>query len=158
MFQYSSALLTKQSIEVFSSGETVTLRIGNVDLPMHYEHALDMSRWIREEGAFAKRPTGRAKTLRSLGMLQDLNARAKPLALHRGAGFGILAKQRLRDWYREDVATEGRLVRIKVGSSVVKLHFESALKVAQWLRVRAKESQRTAGDERHWSTIGVTNG
>jgi hypothetical protein len=36
------------------------------------------------------------------------------------------------------------------------MHYEDALKVSQWLRVRAKEAKKRAGDvSRHWSVVGT---
>lgn len=151
-FESVSPLLTKQGVEVSSRGELVVLQIGNVDLPMHYEHAFAVSKWIREEGQAIKRLTGLAKTTRSLGVLEDASAKAKPLP--REAGAAIHVKPKLQDWQRSDVKSEGRLVAIKVGSKTIRLHYSNALKVAQWLRVRAKESRNRAGDVRHWAEIG----
>jgi hypothetical protein len=157
MFPQQSPLLTKQGVEVSSKGENVILRIGNVDLPMHYEHALDVSRWIREEGQVAKSLTGRRRTMRSLGILED--AAAKPSALPPPApGVAIHVKPKLQDYRREDVRLEGRLVAIKIGRHTMRIHFESALKIAQWLRLRAKEARNRAGDTRHWSAIGAADG
>lgn len=57
------------------------------------------------------------------------------------------------------VNTEGELVTITVGNSTLKLHYESALKLSQWIRVRAKEAKRRAGDQsRHWSVVAVLDG
>jgi len=151
MFTQSSPLLTKQSIEVTSNGEAVILRIGNVDLPMHFEHAFDISRWIREEGTACKRGTGRARTTRSLGIAS--NAEEKQTPLPYTPGVAIHTPVIKRHWHRRDVYAVGRIVHFTIGNSTATLHFESALKIAQWIRVRAKEAQRTAGDVRHWSTF-----
>lgn len=54
------------------------------------------------------------------------------------------------------VSSEGELVAIQVGNSTLRLHYEDALKVSQWIRVRAKEAKRRAGDvSRHWSSLGI---
>lgn len=53
------------------------------------------------------------------------------------------------------VAAEGDLVSIKLGNVEVKLGYEDALVLSQWIRVRAKEAKLTAGDtRRHWSVVG----
>lgn len=148
----SSPLFTKQGVEVSSLGENVILRIGNVDLPMRYEHALDVSRWVRIEARHAKSLTARPRTSRSLGIMHDADAKPeKPLPLT--GGVAIHVKPKLQNWRREDVAAEGRVVAITIGNTTIKLHFENALKVSQWLRVRAKEAMNRAGDMRHWSTV-----
>jgi hypothetical protein len=57
------------------------------------------------------------------------------------------------------VRSEGELVVVTVGGSDLRLHYEDALKVSQWIRVRAKEAKRRCGDvSRHWSTLAVLDG
>jgi hypothetical protein len=54
------------------------------------------------------------------------------------------------------VASEGDLVKMTLGNVEVCLPYETALLLSQWLRVRAKESKRRAGDvSRHWSAVGT---
>jgi hypothetical protein len=54
------------------------------------------------------------------------------------------------------VASEGELVIMTLGNVEVKLPYETALLLSQWLRMRAKEAKRRAGDRsRHWSVIGT---
>lgn len=58
-----------------------------------------------------------------------------------------------------EVRAEGVQVAIQVGNSTLRLHYEDALQLSQWIRVRGKESKRTAGDmSRHWSAIGILEG
>lgn len=58
--------------------------------------------------------------------------------------------------HRLAVASEGDLVVMTLGNVEVKLPYETALQLSQWLRVRAKEAKRRAGDtSRHWSVIGT---
>jgi len=59
---------------------------------------------------------------------------------------------------RERIAVdvEGDLVTMRLGNVEVKLPYETALTLSQWLRVRGKQAKRTAGDtSRHWSVVGV---
>jgi hypothetical protein len=151
-FMQQQSPMLKQGVEVSSKGESVILRIGNVDLAMHYEHAFDVSRWIREEAAICKRATGRSKMVRTLGIMTDANAKLKPLSLP-SSGVAIHVKDKQRSWKRSDVVAQGRLVLIKIGNTTISLHFESALKISQWIRLRAKEARNRAGDIRHWSEI-----
>ena len=52
------------------------------------------------------------------------------------------------------VTTDSELVLIQIGSSTLKIHYEDALQLSQWIRFRAKECKRNAGDRsRHWSGI-----
>lgn len=53
------------------------------------------------------------------------------------------------------VSSEGELVKIQIGNAELKMHYEDALLLSQWIRVRAKEAKTRAGDQsRHWSVIG----
>jgi hypothetical protein len=57
---------------------------------------------------------------------------------------------------RMAVSSEGALVVMTLGNVDVKMPYETALLLSQWLRIRAKEAKRTAGDaSRHWSVIGT---
>ena len=56
---------------------------------------------------------------------------------------------------RIEVSSEGELVVLKVGNAELKMHYETALQLSTWMRVRAKEAKHRAGDaSRHWSVIG----
>lgn len=62
----------------------------------------------------------------------------------------LLTPQRLA------VESQGELVVIRIGNSELKMHYEDALKISQWIRVRAKEAKRRVGDmSRHWSAIAI---
>jgi hypothetical protein len=65
----------------------------------------------------------------------------------------LLSQQRIA------VSTEGTLVVLTVGNAELKMPYETALQLSQWLRVRAKEAKRLNGDmSRHWSVIAVLEG
>jgi ribosomal protein L6P/L9E len=54
------------------------------------------------------------------------------------------------------VSSEGEIVVMKFGNTEVKMHYANALQFSQWVRLRAKEAKRRAGDtSRHWSAVGV---
>jgi len=54
------------------------------------------------------------------------------------------------------VSSEGDLVVMDLGNVRVRLPYDTAFLLSQWLRVRAKEAKRRAGDvSRHWSIIGT---
>jgi len=62
----------------------------------------------------------------------------------------LLSKQRM------SVAIEGDLVKLTIGNSDIRMPYEAALQLSQWLRVRGKEAKRNAGDvSRHWSAVGL---
>jgi len=70
-----------------------------------------------------------------------------------GIDSPLLSRQRM------SVATEGELVTLTVGNSTLKMPYEAALQLSQWLRVRGKEAKRNAGDmSRHWSAIAIIDG
>lgn len=53
------------------------------------------------------------------------------------------------------VSTEGELVILKIGSTEIKMAYDTAIQLSTWLRIRGKEAKRNAGDKsRHWSVIG----
>lgn len=65
----------------------------------------------------------------------------------------LLSKQRIA------VGTEGEMVKLTIGNADIKMPYETALQLSQWLRVRGKQAKRTAGDmSRHWSAIGLIEG
>jgi len=61
----------------------------------------------------------------------------------------LLKKERIA------VSIEGELVVIQLGNVTLKVPYETALQLSQWIRFRAKEAKKRAGDvSRHWSVIG----
>ena len=57
---------------------------------------------------------------------------------------------------RVAVASEGDLVVLTFGNVEIKLEYETALLLSQWIRMRAKEAKRFAGDgSTHWSIVGT---
>ncbi len=51
------------------------------------------------------------------------------------------------------------LLNIRLGNSTLTMHYEDALKLSQWIRVRAKEAKRMTGDmSRHWSMLASLDG
>jgi hypothetical protein len=53
-----SALLSRQRIAVDTEGELVKLAIGNAEIRMPYETAIQLSTWLRVRGKQAKRAAG----------------------------------------------------------------------------------------------------
>jgi hypothetical protein len=57
------------------------------------------------------------------------------------------------------VRAEGELVVLRIGDSEIKMGYEAAIQLSQWLRVRGKQAKKQAGDmSRHWSAIGILDG
>jgi len=62
----------------------------------------------------------------------------------------LLTQQRIA------VESEGENVVMHLGNIEVRLPYETALLLSQWVRMRAKEAKRFAGDtSHHWSLIGT---
>ena len=65
----------------------------------------------------------------------------------------LLSQQRIA------VSAEGDLVALTIGNATIKMPYETALQLSQWLRVRGKEAKRRAGDmSRHWSALAILDG
>lgn len=54
----NSPLLSRQRIAVEARGDMVRLSIGNADIDMPYETAIQLSQWLRVRGKEAKRAAG----------------------------------------------------------------------------------------------------
>jgi hypothetical protein len=73
--------------------------------------------------------------------------------------FSILKKPTLVRPERFAVAAEGERVVIDMGSTRLTMTYEDALTFSQWVRVRAKEAKRNAGDQsRHWHALAIMGG
>lgn len=58
-----------------------------------------------------------------------------------------------------NVVQDGELVTIHFGNVPVTMHYEDAIRISTFIRIRAKEAKRLCGDvSRHWSVIGVLDG
>lgn len=52
------SMLNKQQVQVGTEGQLVTLKIGNTEIKMEYETAIQLSTWLRVKGKEAKRMAG----------------------------------------------------------------------------------------------------
>ena len=69
-------LLTKQNISVDTVNDMVRLRIGNAEMNMPYETAIQLGGWLWHHGKQAKRNAGdRSKHFHVLGTLTDAEHR-----------------------------------------------------------------------------------
>jgi hypothetical protein len=137
---------------VWSAGEDVVARFGNVDARLPFEDALLVSHWISVRAREAKQFAGdRSRIMRTLGTLHDASAGDGPpdIGLLDAKGAPIIKRSA---W---EIATEAQLVVIKFGMTTMRLPYRDAQVLAQWLRQCAKEAQRRAGDKRHWSRVGL---
>lgn len=153
-------LLTRMSLGVTCAGETVTITVGDVPIPMHYEQAVDLSRWILEECRDARRRSAQARRVRIAPY--RVPPSQQPLT-HKGGGEGasvgaaIHVKDRLATWDREDVSL-GRggvvLLRFKAQRRVMGLPLKAAMILAHWLRVKSRECRTFVEDDRLFIRLG----
>lgn len=72
-------LLKKQRVGVHIDGELVVLTVGNAELKMDYETAIQLSTWMRVKGKEAKRIAGdNSRHWTLIGQLSALEAGEKP--------------------------------------------------------------------------------
>lgn len=72
-------ILQKQRIEVAVEGELVALRIGNAEMKMEHETAIQLSTWLRVRGKEAKRIAGdTSRHWTVIGKLEDVLAGERP--------------------------------------------------------------------------------
>lgn len=72
--------------------------------------------------------------------------------------FGIV-KPKVLQPSSVEVTAVGEQVNLRIGNSSLRMSYEQAITLSQWLRVRGKEAKRFAGDvSRHWHGIAVMNG
>lgn len=71
----------------------------------------------------------------------------------------ILNRPKLVKPERFEVKAEGDRVVIDMGSTKLTMSYADALTFSQWIRVRAKEAKRNAGDQsRHWHAVAILGG
>ena len=53
------------------------------------------------------------------------------------------------------VRAEGEVVVLRIGNTDLRMDYETAMTLSTWMRVRAKEAKRVAGDNsRKWNVVG----
>ena len=146
------ALLTPVQGSVSAAGETVTLALGSSKWNFHYETAFLLSHWMKKSAKQAK-PKRALSKMFGLATLHDAE---------KGPDFGqpytpnglFPVRRDLVSADRIAVGINGELVVVQLGNDQFKLPWSGADLMAQWLRLRAKDCKRRAGDmQRHWSEI-----
>ena len=151
-------LLQRLSVDVSSVGEHVLLAMGSSRWTFQYTHALQLSRWLYLAGCAAKRAAvDMSRKWSALGTLHNANHPKGPDAgqpFTHGKVYPV--NRNALPLAKIGVRNQGTLVQMKLGADTATLSYEAALTIAQWLRLRAKESKRRAGDiARHWSEIAA---
>jgi hypothetical protein len=143
-------------VEVKSIGEDVIIAIGTWNRTLHFEPAVLLASWLDECARDAKIWAGNQhRWLRGVGTLHDASD-------HRWINAGQpftpgkvypVNRDRLK---KADISVRqaGSTVEFTASTALATVPYETALQIAQWIRLRAKESQARAGDvTRHWSEI-----
>lgn len=133
----------------------MVLAMGSMRWTFGFETALKLSALMRLAAKDAKRFTGdTSHSYRVVGRLHD-------------AGKGPDADQpftpgKVYPVAREvisapqiEVRQEQGVVCVRFKRDEAKLPYNAALTIAQWVRLRAKESKTRAGDKRHWSNVVI---
>jgi hypothetical protein len=61
---------------------------------------------------------------------------------------GVMSKAQI------STRAEGEMVVLTINNAEIRLHYQDAFRISQWLRVSGKEAKANAGDvSRHWSII-----
>lgn len=72
-------LLQKHRVEVRCEGELVVLQVGNAELKMDHETAIQISTWLRVRGKEAKRAAGdTSRHWTVIGRMDDVMAGGRP--------------------------------------------------------------------------------
>lgn len=148
------SLLQQVRGEVSAAGETVTLSLGTSVWPMHYETALVLAHWMKKCARTVRPKLALSKPM-GAGTLHDAE---------KGPDFGqpftpgklYPVARSLVKLDRVSVGTDigGTLVAVRLGNDELTIGHMGAEVIAQWLRLRAKDCKRRAGDmNRHWSVI-----
>lgn len=149
-------MLSPVAVAVASIGEDVSLTVGGWNRRLHFETAVLLAAWLDEcarQAKAAERAT--SKLLLGHGTLHDAsNHRWLDVGQPNDPRHVARVDRNLLKLASIDVQPQGSLVAFSAGSASMMLPWAAAIQVAQWIRLRAKESQMRAGDlTRHWSGI-----
>jgi hypothetical protein len=142
-------------VEVKSVGEDVLLAIGTWSRRLHFETAVLLAAWMDECAREAKEWANVKRRLRGIGTMHDASDHKW---LDRGQPFtpnGVPRVDRnMLKLHEIEVKSEGGTVVLIAGTAQAAMPHEAAIRISQWIRLKAKESQMRAGDTtRHWSVI-----
>lgn len=72
-------MLNKSQVSVLTDGQLVLLRIGNTEIKMEYETAIQLSTWLRVKGKEAKLVAGDdSRTWSIIGRLTEVKEGGRP--------------------------------------------------------------------------------
>ena len=150
------ALLSKHHIDVSTDCDVVVFKIGRAQARLTYASAFTISQRLRLHSKAGMDWAG--DNNRQWVARGQLDSGPAPRALPLGPGTGQPAQIRPQDPRKAiGIVNEGELVVMRLGANVsAKFHYEVALKLSEWLRLRAREAKAWAGDtSRGLSVMGL---
>lgn len=146
--------LLQLEVGVESIGEDVKLSMGNCAWLIGFEAAFALSAQMRRRANEIRSACGDVARIWGVtGTLHDAERGPDADQPYTPGKVYPVARERL-GLGQVGARSDGLLVAVKLGTIEAKMPALAALKISQWIRVRAKESKRRAGDlTRHWSAI-----
>jgi hypothetical protein len=133
------ALLLKQNIEVLTDLDRVVFVFNRLHFPMPYAQAFKISAGLRLASKKAMKVSGETiKDWRNRSRL-DVYTEINDLSPERRSTY-----TRQFSW-RIDVDSE--MIYLILGEHRIGFHFETGLKLSEWLRMGGKKAKRWAGDD-----------
>ena len=139
-----SAILQSTRCHVRASGEIVIATFGDLSFNLDHETAIGIAvdlRMLARRLKYVAEDASRKFTVQ--GTLHDAHAR-KPDTLIEG---------RVAKRFDYDVTAEGKVLKLRLQRTTIKIGYAEALKLAGWFRLAGKNARNTAGDNRHWTRI-----
>lgn len=142
------------AVNVESLGEDVRVSLGNSAFLMGFEAAFALSAQMRRQANAARAAAGDTSHVWGVaGTMHDAEKGPDAGQPFTPGKVYPVARDRLTP-AQVGARFDGLLVAVKLGTTEAKMPAPAALKISQWIRLRAKESKRRAGDvARHWSQV-----
>lgn len=146
--------LVRLDLQVASIGEDVSIAMGNCAWLMGYEAALAISAQMRRRANDARCAAGDTSHVWGVaGTMHDAERGPDADQPFTPGRVYPVARERLKV-NQVGARCDGTLVAVKFGSTEATMPYAAAMRISQWIRLRAKESKRRAGDvARHWSQV-----
>lgn len=136
-------------VAVSTRGELVGLSIGNVQVAMPFDVALQVAAAMTVESRIAKKTSGDSNMrFRARGLLHDANESRPKERRFLESRFSLLRSQDIAVRHR------GETVELRIGKRTAGFGYRAAIEIAQWLRLRGRQAKQVAGEGAHWSQIG----
>jgi len=144
------------AVHAESVGEDVRLFIGTWQCRLFFETAILLASWLDECARDAKEWANTStRFLKGVGTLHDAsNPHWMNVGQPNDPRHVFRVNRDLLKKHEIEVRQEGATVVLDAKGAAATMPYAAALEIAQFIRVRAKESQQRAGDKtRHWSKV-----